>query len=60
MFSTQDELLSWMSTDNRNIERFLSSLEKIMRGKMVLIMNETEERAITAFWLYKKNLRVRR
>jgi len=60
MFSTQDELLSWMSTDNRNIERFLSSMEKIMRGKMVLIMNETEERAITAFWLYKKNLRVRR
>jgi hypothetical protein len=60
MFSNQVEILSWMQDDCKNIEKFMNALDKIMRGKLVLIMDEAGQRGITAFWSYKRNKRVRR
>lgn len=60
MFSTSQELFSWLATSSTNVERFLHSLEKIMKGDMVLILGNNEEIAVTAFRPYKKNLRVRK
>lgn len=58
MFTTQQEMLDWLAIDSRNTDRFLRSLDKIINGRIVLILED--DFAITSFRLFKKNRKVKR
>jgi hypothetical protein len=60
MLTSQDELISWLMLDTRNIDRCLKSLDRVYKGKMVLILDRQGETIITAYHANKKNKRFRR
>jgi hypothetical protein len=51
-------MLDWLAIDSRNTDRFLRSLDKIINGRIVLILED--DFAITSFRLFKKNRKVKR
>jgi len=60
MFANHQEMLSWLAIDTKNADRFIRSLEKIMKGHLILIFNDEEDLAITSFRAFKKNIKVKR
>lgn len=60
MFTTHQEMLEWLAVDNRHADRFMKSIDKIIKGSIVLVVDEFETRMITAMRAFKKNRKVRK
>lgn len=60
MFATQQEIFEWLSLDTQNVDRFLRSINNILKNNIVLVVNDEESHAITAFRSFRKNKRIRR
>jgi hypothetical protein len=60
MFVTHQEMLGWLAIDAKNVDRFIRSLEKIMKGHIILVFNDKEDLAITSFRAFNKTKKVKR
>lgn len=58
MLTTHEDVLSWLAQDEKNVEMFLKRVRKIMKEKIVLVVDKAV--AITVYRADKKHSKIRR
>lgn len=60
MQTNHADFLDWLSQDIINAKKFLKSLDKVVKGRVVLVVDEKSGCLVTGFMPYKNNFRVRK
>lgn len=54
------ELMEWLAGDMANVHKFLKAIDKLVAGRVVLVVSDEDGALITGFMSDKRHRRVRR